>query len=63
MIMQSSHGGCQVPRTKTIPRLNVGDKVRVSTGVSDPDYDDLTIGGWAGTIADSSTNRLGLIDK
>jgi hypothetical protein len=41
-----------MPRTKTIPRLNVGDKVRVSSGVSDPDYDDLTIGGWAGTIAE-----------
>ncbi len=41
-----------MPRTKTIPRFNVGDKVRVSSGVSDPDYDDLTIGGWAGTIAE-----------
>ncbi len=30
---------------KTIPRFNVGDKVRVCSGVSDPDYDDLTIGG------------------
>ncbi len=40
-----------MPRTKTIPQFNVGDKVRVSSGVSDPDYDDLTIGGWAGTIA------------
>ncbi len=38
---------------KTIPRFNVGDKVRVSSGVSDPDYDDLTIGGWAGTIAEA----------
>jgi hypothetical protein len=38
--------------SKTIPRFNVGDKVRVSSGVSDADYDDLTIGGWAGTIAE-----------
>ena len=37
---------------KTISRFNLGDKVRVCSGVSDPDYDDLTIGGWAGTIAE-----------
>ncbi len=37
---------------KTIPRFNVGDNVRVCSGVLDPDYDDLTIGGWAGTIAE-----------
>ena len=39
-------------KTKSVPRHNVGDKVRVCSGVSDPDYDDLTIGGWAGTIAE-----------
>jgi len=33
-------------------RFSVGDKVRVCSGVSDPDYDDLIIGGWAGTIAE-----------
>jgi len=37
---------------KTIPRFNLGDNVRVCSGVFDPDYDDLTIGGWAGTIAE-----------
>lgn len=41
-----------MPKTKSLPGYNVGDKVRVRTGVSDPDYDDLTIGGWAGTIAE-----------
>ena len=41
-----------MPKTKTISRFNVGDQVRVCSGVSDPDYDDLTIGGWAGTIAE-----------
>jgi len=41
-----------MPKTKTISRSNVGDKVRVCSGVSDPDYDDLTIGGWAGIIAE-----------
>lgn len=38
-------------KNKTIPRFKVGDKVRVCSGVPDPDYDDLPIGGWAGTIA------------
>ncbi len=42
-----------MPKTKTIPRFNVDDKVRVRSGVSDPDYDDLTIGGWAGTIVEA----------
>ena len=37
---------------KTIPRFNLGDNVRVCSGVFDLDYDDLTIGGWAGTIAE-----------
>jgi hypothetical protein len=41
-----------MPKTKTIPRFNVGDKVRVCSGVSDPDFYDLTIGGWVGTIAE-----------
>ncbi len=41
-----------MPKTKTIPRFNVDDKVRVRSGVSDPDYDDLTMGGWAGKIAE-----------
>jgi hypothetical protein len=41
-----------MPKTKTIPRFSVGDEVRVCSGVSDPDYDDLTMGGWAGTIAE-----------
>lgn len=41
-----------MPGTKTIRRFNVSDKVRVSSGVCDPDYDDLTVGGWAGTIAE-----------
>ena len=41
-----------MPKARTMPRLNVADKIRVCAGVSDPDYDDLTIGGWAGTIAE-----------
>ena len=40
-------------KTKSVPRYNVDDEIRVRSGVSDPDYDDLTIGGWAGTIAEA----------
>jgi len=39
-------------KAKRIHRLKVGDKVRVRSGVSDPEYDDLTIGGCTGTIAE-----------
>lgn len=31
----------------------VGDKVRVRPGVTDPDFSDLSLGGWAGTIAEA----------
>ncbi len=41
-----------MPKTTAIPRFSVGDKVRVCSSVSDPDYDDLIIGGWAGTVAE-----------
>lgn len=51
-----------MPKTKMILRFNVGDKVRVCSGISDPDYDDLTIGGWVGTIAEvqNGTPPIGL---
>ena len=39
-------------KTKSIPRFNVGDEVRVCSCFIDPDYEDLTIGGWAGRIAE-----------
>ena len=44
-------------KTKSIPRFNVGDEVRVCSCFIDPDYEDLTIGGWAGRIAASTRNR------
>src|SRR5258707_58329 len=34
------------------PRFKVGDKVRVKAGVSDPDFPDMPLGGWAGTITE-----------
>jgi Calcium binding len=33
-------------------RFKVGDKVRVKAGVSDPDFPDMPLGGWAGTITE-----------
>ena len=47
-----THGGWSMPKTKVLPRFSIGDKVRVRSGVCDPDYDDLTIGGWAGTVGE-----------
>jgi hypothetical protein len=32
-----------------------GDRVRVRRGVTDPDFPDLSIGGWAGTVAEVDT--------
>lgn len=32
------------------PRFKVGDKVRARHGVRDPDFPDIPLGGWAGTI-------------
>lgn len=31
------------------PGFKIGDKVRVKTGVSDPDFPDIPLGGWSGT--------------
>src|SRR5881275_1960154 len=32
------------------PRFEPGDKVRVRHGVLDPDFPDIPLGGWAGTV-------------
>src|SRR5215212_3200167 len=34
------------------PRFKVGDKVRVRPGVKDPDFPDMTLGGWTGTVTE-----------
>jgi len=47
-----THGGWSMPKTKVLPKFSIGEKVRVRLGVCDPDYDDLTIGGWAGTVGE-----------
>jgi hypothetical protein len=36
----------------TSARFKVGDRVRVKPGVSDPDYPDMPLGGWSGTITE-----------
>src|SRR3954452_18471642 len=35
-----------------VPRFKVGDKVRVKPGVNDPDFPDIPLGGWSGTITE-----------
>jgi hypothetical protein len=37
-------------------RFRVGDKVRVKSGVMDPDFEDIPLGGWAGTIKKIETS-------
>jgi hypothetical protein len=41
-----------MPKTKSPPKFKVGDAVRVKSGTADPDFDDLPIGGRAGTITE-----------
>src|SRR4051794_10670618 len=33
-------------------RFKVGDKVRVKPGVNDPDFPDMPLGGWSGTVTE-----------
>lgn len=53
-------------KTKTQPRFGKGDLVRVKSGVADPDFADIPIGGWAGRISevafDESWNYLILLN-
>lgn len=37
--------------------FRVEDKVRVKSGVRDPDFADIPIGGWAGTVQKSRQNK------
>src|SRR3954462_15349461 len=37
-------------KSTTPPRFEAGAKVRVRRGVVDPDFSDIPLGGWAGTI-------------
>src|SRR5215213_7572338 len=37
-------------KRSVVPRFGVGDKVRVKSGVTVPDFEDIPLGGWTGTI-------------
>ena len=38
-------------KSESVPsRFQPGDKVRVRYGVRDPDFPDIPLGGWAGTV-------------
>ena len=39
------------------PRFQVGDKVRVKSGVIDPDFPDIPLGGWSGTVTEVEQDR------
>jgi hypothetical protein len=42
-----------VPHTKKAPaNFAQGDTVRVRSGVTDPDFPDIPLGGWAGKITE-----------
>ena len=38
-------------KTQSAANFSVGDAVRVKPGVTDPDFPDMPLGGWAGTIS------------
>ncbi len=44
-------------KSKTPPRFSIGDLVRVKPGVSDPDFPDIPLGGWAGKIIEAQHGR------
>lgn len=39
-------------KRSVVPHFQVGDKVRVKPGVIDPDFPDMPLGGWTGTITE-----------
>jgi hypothetical protein len=42
--------------------FRVGDKVRVKSGVMCPDWEDIPLGGWAGTIKKVATSADPIIE-
>ena len=41
-----------------VTRFKVGDKVRVKHGITDEDYPDMSLGGWAGTISEVHSSGM-----
>jgi Calcium binding len=46
----------QAKKRPDTPRFQVGDKVRVKSGVTVPEFEDIPLGGWAGTIKQVATS-------
>lgn len=44
-------------RPSLLPRFRVGDAVRVKRGIRDPDFPDVPLGGWVGTIKEVEAGR------
>jgi Calcium binding len=42
----------ETKKAAVTPHFKVGDKVRVKPGVTDPDFPDMPLGGWAGTVTE-----------
>ena len=45
-------------KTQAPPRFAMGDKVYVKPGTIDPDFPDIPLGGWAGTVAELDRRKL-----
>ena len=49
------------PRNPPVPpKFSLGERVRVKYGVPDPDFPDIPLGGWAGTITEVQQGRVPL---
>ena len=42
----------RVDKGSVVPRFQVGDKIRVKPGVTDPDFPDMPLGGWTGIVTE-----------
>jgi uncharacterized protein YodC (DUF2158 family) len=42
-------------------KFRVGDRVRVKHGIRDPDYPDMPLGGWAGTVSEAPKDGMATV--
>jgi hypothetical protein len=45
-------------KSRRTPRFEPGAKVRVRSGVTVPDFEDIPLGGWTGTIKESDQPEI-----